>query len=471
MSEKEPLIGAGATGGKKPPSRPFKFFVLLVISLICFGPYFAYDSIQNVSVQMKEQIGITDTKFGVLYAVYSFPNMILPFFGGVAGDRLGLRAASMLFVSFVVIGAVLVALAPLKQFGLSDNTIFLGMAIGRTLFGAGAESLNVTQIAMVSEWFREGKEMAMAFALVLSVSRLGDFLALFLGGRIADYFGSFQSTLIAAAGLCILSFLCSALYFAVDKWSERRYYRPKPEPAPFGWENFKCVTRFELRFWLISLLCMTYYAGVMPFVSMLGGWLQNKYGYDQTSAGSLSSVVTLASMVLSPFLGKAVDVVGRRPLVVALGSLLILPAHLALTITGPSFAFTIFPLWPIVAVGLSFSLVPASLWPCVPLVIAEENTATAFGVMTAIQNCGLFLVNIVVNYIREHYGDESAMMFFVCADALGLLGALVLYVVDQRRGGTLCLIKSDELVVPPEITDAMPDYTNPFDDKESKVAH
>ena len=67
------------------------------------------------------------------------------------------------------------------------------------------------------------------------------------------------------------------------------------------------------------------------------------------------------------------------------------------------------------------------------MLVPEENTGTAFGAMTAVQNCGLFLVNLVVNYIRGNYGDEAAMIFFVVADGLGLLGAILLYLVDQKR--------------------------------------
>ena len=98
--------GARGSINKTPPPRLFSWVVLLIISLICFGPYFAYDSIQNIAPTLKQQKGITDTKFGALYAVYSFPNMILPFFGGVAGDKLGLRLAALVFVTLVVLGAV-----------------------------------------------------------------------------------------------------------------------------------------------------------------------------------------------------------------------------------------------------------------------------------------------------------------------------------------------------------------------------
>jgi MFS family permease len=288
--------------------------------------------------------------------------VVLPFFGGVMGDKLGLRLAALLLVTLVVIGNVIVAVAPMKVLALSDDSIFYSMVVGRAIFGAGAESLNVTQIAMVTEWFRDSKIMAMAFALTISMSRLGDFLSLISGQKIADYFGGFDYTLMTAAALSGVSMLAVIAYFVIDKYSRTRYYRKYLTPEPFGWENFRCVLRFEARFWLVSLCCMTYYAGVSPFVGMLSGWLSNKYGYKASDAGALSSVVILASMVLSPFLGKAVDLIGRRPLVVALGSLLVLPSHLVLAYTGPDYAFTVFPLWPIIAVGLSFSIVPSALW-------------------------------------------------------------------------------------------------------------
>jgi MFS family permease len=466
-NESVPLLLGAAK--KAPPPLSFSFVVLAILSLLCFGSYFAYDSIQNLAPILKREINLSDTKFGALYAVYSFPNMILPFFGGVAGDKLGLRLAALVFVTLVVLGTALVAIAPLKALGLSDESIFVTMAAGRTLFGAGAESLNVTQIAMISEWFRDGKMMSMAFALALSMSRLGDFLAVFFGARIANAFGGFEYTLLAASALTLLSFVGTLLYFFIDKWSQRRYHRNKPEPQPFGWNNFKCVAKFDVRFWIISFLCMVYYAAIMPMISMMSGWLHNKYGYDEETAGWLTSIVILASMVLSPFLGKSVDVVGRRPLIVALGSLLLLPAHVALTITGPAYAYTIFPLWPIIAIGLSFSIVPSALWPCVPLVIPEEQTATAFGTMTAIQNFGLFLVSLLVNWIREHRGDESAMLFFVCADCLGLAGAVVLFLVDRRKGGALSMIKGSALLVVPAEAAAFEEYDNPFDDVPKPV--
>jgi hypothetical protein len=51
MSEQKPLLGAN---GKQAPPMLFAFAVLGVLSLLCFGSYFAYDSIQNLGPIMKQ---------------------------------------------------------------------------------------------------------------------------------------------------------------------------------------------------------------------------------------------------------------------------------------------------------------------------------------------------------------------------------------------------------------------------------
>ena len=96
------------------------------------------------------------------------------------------------------------------------------------------------------------------------------------------------------------------------------------EPEKFSLKDFKVIFSFDVRFWLVTTLVCSYYAGVIPFIAMLAGWLQSKYGYDVSTAGNFSSIVILASMILSPFLGKLVDKVGNRPLVAICGSALIL---------------------------------------------------------------------------------------------------------------------------------------------------
>ena len=79
------------------------------------------------------------------------------------------------------------------------------------------------------------------------------------------------------------------------------------------------------------------------------------------------------------------DRIGHRATVMVLGALLMIPAHLALGLTHMS------PVVPMIVLGAAFVLVPACIWPWVPLIVEEQWVGTGYGLMTAVQNVG-FLV-------------------------------------------------------------------------------
>lgn len=78
--------------------------------------------------------------------------------------------------------------------------------------------------------------------------------------------------------------------------------------------------------------------------------------------------------------------------VVVFGGLAILPAHMVLGLSW----FT--PILSIVIIGLSFSLVPAALWPSIPRIVAEENIATAYGMMVRTKWGDGFFFKCVVGF-------------------------------------------------------------------------
>jgi MFS family permease len=93
-------------------------------------------------------------------------------------DRLGTRRASLMFSALVTLGAVIVAMAP--------NLAVL--YAGRLVFGIGSESLVVAQSAILARWFT-GKELALAFGIALTVSRLGTLFTFNTEALLAERFG------------------------------------------------------------------------------------------------------------------------------------------------------------------------------------------------------------------------------------------------------------------------------------------
>lgn len=387
----QPLLGSGKKQGCCHfNSLPFRILMLAFISLICFGSYFSVDEIQPfsnwwTSNEQNKTLNMSAKDFSLLYSVYSWPNIVLVFFGGLAGDYFGLRKASMFFCSFVLLGTAIVAVgatffSPSK--GYNGKQAWGIIMAGRILLGVGGESLNVIQTSMVVRWFAGTSHMAMAFGIALSMSRLGSTVAIFFG-KAAGY----VLWLWIGTGFTLLSFTSIILYSIFDKISEKHIVRKPREKEKI---NLKAVLSFDKRFWFIASLTTIYYASVLPFISLLASFLSLKYFPDNDfMVSTLSTVINLTSMCLAPFLGKVVDIIGRRPYFIVGGSLLIVPAHILLAWPTPITESPIIPIIPIAIIGLSFSLVPAALWPSIPLIIDSENTATAYGLMTSIQNIGL----------------------------------------------------------------------------------
>lgn len=108
---------------------------------------------------------ISTVQFNLLYSVYSYPNTVLPIFGGIFLDMIGLRIGIILFTVVLTLGQAIFTLGGFyKSLGI--------MIAGRVVFGLGGESLSVSQSAIISKWFK-GKELAMALGFNLSISRLG----------------------------------------------------------------------------------------------------------------------------------------------------------------------------------------------------------------------------------------------------------------------------------------------------------
>jgi len=288
---------------------------------------------------------------------------------------------------------------------------------------------------MITRWFSGGRELAFAMGLVLSMSRLGDYIALSWTPSIATgiFDGNFIWILWLGAALCGISLLSVILYSLVDKATEK-YFSGRTINPEENALNFKAVLHFDPRFWLIAIVCMSYYGGIFPFVAICSNYLVQEYGMvpNSTEVTQLSGLITLTSMILSPFLGKFLDIVARRPYFVVIGSLVVIPSHIWLAFLLP------YPFIPIAAMGLSFSLVPSALWPSIPLITKPAEVATAFGVMAAIQNSGLAAINALSGVIGgSRFGMRGAMWFFVGMDVIGLILAIALVIVDTRRGRTL----------------------------------
>ena len=120
--------------------------MLFFLSGILIAPYFCYDFPGSLENQIEKVFGVQATEYSTLYSYYSYPNIVLPFFGGVLFDKFGTHYGILVCTLIMTLGQGLCAYA-----GYSAD--FHLLQCGRILFGIGVESLYVGQASMLALWF------------------------------------------------------------------------------------------------------------------------------------------------------------------------------------------------------------------------------------------------------------------------------------------------------------------------------
>jgi len=377
-----------------------KWRVLVFACFLTYGSYYIYDFPGAIGIGRYNSIEAKFFAHGLsytegmnqsLYSVYSWPNTILAFFGGILIDNiLGLRKAMVLFCLLVLSGSIVfyIGVVYLK---------FPVMIFGRVLFGLGGESLSVAQSAFVARWFKGGRGMALAFGITISFARVGSSFNFLFSPKIAKADGIDYAVLAGVFG-CIFSLLSALVLVYCDYIGVKSGDVPpesKDTNPPF---NFRDVANLSPKFWLVSLICVTVYCAIFPFIGIAESFFQVKFNItDEDVASTYVSVYQFTCAGGSPVLGFLVDQVGRFTLGMILSGLCFTGIHLLMLATmTPAPA-------AMVLMGMVYSVLVSSLWPAVPYTCRQGEVGLAYGIMTAMQNTGLAIWPLIVGAILDPY--------------------------------------------------------------------
>lgn len=404
--------------------RQLAWLVFVLLAAANYGNYYVYDSIGPLADLLQRQRGFGDTQIGMLNAIYSLPNVVLILVGGILVDRFGAGRMTLWTAAVCLAGAALTALSP----------DFTGMAAGRLLYGIGAETFSIGVTVAVANYFAGGN-LAFALGLNLAIGRLGSFSADMSPTWFADaYSQGWQPPLLIAMLIAATSLVASAGYWWIDRQARGERVVQAVNARP------RFVVRdllgFGKAYWFLLVLCVLWYAVILAFRSTFSiKYFQHAHGLDLATAGAMNSYVFLAALFATPAFGWLSDKTGRYAPLLALGALL-LPVSFAVM------ALTQWNLWvATVLIGVSFSLVPAVMWPLTSKLVSPAHFGTALGLMWVVQNAGIAGANLLAGWLNDRAaasaqnpaGYQPMMLFFGSISALGFGFALLLWFTAGRR--------------------------------------
>jgi MFS family permease len=398
--------------------------VFTLLAIVRYGNSYLYDSIGPVADLLQRQRGFNSTQIGVLNAIYNLPNVVLILLGGVLVDRYGAARVTLCTAALCLAGAALTAF----------SSSFAGMAAGRLLFGIGAETFNIAILVAIAQTFAGG-HVALAMGLSIAIARLGSFAVDMSPTWFANsYRHGWQPPLMIAALVAAVSFAAAMGYWRFD----RRIHANGPVRASVTVQRFVRgdLFRFGSAYWYLLVLCVLWYAAVFAFRSTFSiEYFQHAHGLNLAAAGMMNSYVFLGAMFTTPVFGWVCDRIGQYAPMLALGSLL-LPVSIA------AMALTHWSLWvATVMFGVSFSLVPAAMWPLSSKLVSPARFGTALGLMSLLQNAGIAGANLLAGCLNDWAaasaqnpaGYQPMMLLFGAMSTLGFGFALLLWFTDVRR--------------------------------------
>ena len=431
-----------------------RWSVLVLIALMMFFGYMFVDVMSPLKTMIESTRGWNSSVFGTYAASEYFLNVFCFFliFAGIILDKMGVRFTGLLSASLMVGGAAI------KYIGISDafqTSALCGWldswwvalpgsakmaCLGFMIFGCGCEMAGTTVSKAIAKWFK-GKEMALAMGLEMAIARLGVFAVMWISPMIA---GKFDGSVVAPVGFCTALLVVGLLFFLIFTFMDRKFdsqlmaaglmTTEKSPEDEFHLSDLGKIFSSKM-FWIVALLCVLYYSAIFPFQRYAPNYLEVTLNVDAETASRLFSCFPILAMALTPFLGAFLDFKGKGASMLMLGAIIMIVCHLSFAFILPAFPNKALALILIVTLGVSFSLVPAALWPSVPKIIDEKILGSAYCLIFWVQNIGLCLVPLLIGMVLESTGGYTApMIIFSSFGVLAFILTFLLKIEDKRKG-------------------------------------
>ena len=438
-----------------------RWTALILIALTMFFGYMFVDMMSPLQSMIEVERGWTPDVFGM----YGSSEFILNVFGflilaGIILDKMGIRFTGILSASLMFVGACI------KYYAVSNAFIGSGLeswlaswwtsfpasaklaSLGFMTFGCGCEMAGITVSKAIAKWFN-GKEMALAMGLEMAIARVGVFAIFSISPVLANIA---PATIVRPVAFCTVLLLIGLLTFTVFSVLDFKLDKQLGEEAKKN--NASSEDEFHFSdlgkifgskvFWIVALLCVLYYSAIFPFQRFATNMLENNLGISAETAANIFRWFPMGAAAITPFLGHYLDHKGKGATMLIFGAVLMTICHLIFAFVLPAYPSTIIAYGSIVLLGVSFSLVPAALWPSVPKIMETRYLGSAYSLIFWIQNIGLCLFPMIFGYalkffnegraVGEAYDYTRPMLIFVSCGVAALLLGMLLKHEDKKKG-------------------------------------
>jgi predicted MFS family arabinose efflux permease len=386
-------------------SKTARWGALVILSFTMFAGYMFTEIISPIKPLLESTYGWTSSDFGTVVSAYGWFNVffVALIIVGIILDKFGIRFSTLSSAGIMVAGALLKYYAfagtfepGATMFGLELRVFYA--SIGYALFGVGVEFAGITVSKSIVKWFK-GKEMALAMGMQVAIARLGSFVPLAFGAKIAKSY-DIPTYILMGVVFLIIGLISFFLYNTMDKKLDKQESEARDDQSDDEFKFSDLAVIFTNKaFWYIAMLCVLFYGAVFPFYKFGPDLMVNKFGVPDDWAGLIPSLVPFGTIFLTPFFGGLYDKKGKGASIMILGAVMLIVVHLIYYL--PFITNIYVAIGNAILLGIAFSLVPSAMWPSVPKIIPEKQLGSAYATIFYIQNWGLMGIPFFVGKVLD----------------------------------------------------------------------
>jgi MFS family permease len=339
-------------------------------------------------------LGITRAQGGLLSGFWYLPGIVVALPAGWAFDRYPIKRVLGVCWGFILVGTVLMALAP----------SFWVLCAGRLVFAIGMNAHMIGAPKLIGTWFAGRRELGFVMGLYTMAFTAGVFLSLNVLGSIGSTAG-WRPALSLLAGLSALGVGLILVIPRQEAISAAGGPPVRFRPLELG-----------LGAWILALAYFGYSIGTEGYLTFTPDFLVGR-GFELARASSIVGAYALLALVLKPILSSFLRPDTGIPFVVA-------ATLFALASVGLLFAPGVPPLASSGAMGLSLAFGMPALFALPTFLLGAARSGQGYGLYQLFYSLGFF-AQPLVGLVADRSGGYGAGYVVVAGYCLvGLLVAL-----------------------------------------------
>jgi len=377
-------------------------WIVLFASFYAFVTFaFALQIVPPLLKSVINEFGVSHAEAGLSMSMVVFPGIFLGIPAGILADRYGVKLAGSVSTVVIALGCFITAIA-------NSFSVFLA---GRLILGIGGAFI-ITATPLISQWFSR-KEMGKAMGIygtnmpVASVVAfpLASLLMLSYGWRYPFY----VSTAIAILNVATFTLMV-----------KQGPYRPDHNEAV---DPLRALRNVEI--WKVGVTWLLFNAAAISFTTWAPKIFEDFKNMNPFYASLLASVLMLAAIPCVPLFGWISDKLGRRRLLMIIGSALMAGAFIAVAYTSAT-SMTV----SIAALGITAAMVPPMVMALSPEILGPSLAGTGFGIVAICLNIGIALAPPIVGLLIDT--TQSLALVFSAMALFSAMGAIVAITLRTR---------------------------------------